>query len=165
MMGSVRRGLLLLSPVLLLVPVGLAGQQQGQTQQAKPDSTPSLVYEREVFTYPTYGRRNPFLPLVGQNQGGPRFEQLRLIGILYDPSSPKESVATVGTSTVTVSEDGTNVSVGEGQTWYLKVGQTLGNIRVVDIRPDQLVVDVEEFGLATRKTMQIQTRRLGGGTP
>jgi len=165
MTRSVLRGLLLLGVPLLLGPLGLSAQEQGAAA-AKSDQAkePKLVYEREVFHYPTYERRNPFQPLVGKDQGGPRFEQLRLIGILYDADNPKESVATVGTSTVSVSEDGTSVSLGAGRSWYLKVGQTLGNIRVVDISQDQVVVDVEEFGLATRKTMQIQTRRLGGGT-
>jgi len=167
MTRNVPRGLILLGVPFLLGPMGLAGQQpQGAAAASKSDQAnqPKLVYEREVFHYPTYERRNPFQPLVGEDQGGPRFEQLRLIGILYDSDNPKESVATVGTSTVSVSADGTSVNVGTGQSWYLKVGQTLGNIRVLDISQDQVVVDVEEFGLTTRKTMQIQNRRLGGGT-
>ncbi len=165
MTRSDHRGLLLLGAVMLLLlpPVGgLSGQQQAQ--QATSDSTPRLVYEREVFDYPTYTRRNPFQPLVGPNQGGPRFEQLRLMAIIYDSDDPHQSVATVGTSTVTVSPDGSNVTVQPGESWYLKEGQAIGNMRIVAIHEREVVVDVEEFGLATRKIMQIETRRLGGGT-
>lgn len=142
----------------LLLPAGLRGQTPPPAQQPPPTE---LVFEREVFTYPTFQRRNPFLPLTAGNQGGPRFEQLRLMGIIYS-EIPSESVAIIGTSTVNMSEDGATVTVLDGLSWYLKVGQSLGNLRIVDVRPDQVVVEVEEFGLTEQKIMQLQTRRLGG---
>jgi len=164
MMQRVRSGLLLLSATLLL-PVGLRAQQEtqqpAQQQAAAPQQEPTdLVFEREVFTYPSFQRRNPFKPLVA-GEGGPRFEQLRVMGILYDPN-PALSVAVLGTSTVTVSETGQEVSVSEGRSWYLKVGQSIGNVRILEIRRDQVVVEVEEFGLTEQKIMQLETRRLGG---
>jgi len=166
MIQRVRSGLLLLS-VALLLPVGLAAQQQTQPQPAQQQQASAqqqapteLVFEREVFSYPSFQRRNPFKPLVA-GEGGPRFEQLRVIGILYD-ANPAASVAVVGTSTVTVSETGQDVSVSEGRSWYLKVGQSIGNVRILEIRRDQVVVEVEEFGLTEQKIMQLETRRLGG---
>ncbi len=166
MIQRVRSGLLLLSAALLL-PVGLAAQQQTQPQPAQQQQASAqqqapteLVFEREVFSYPSFQRRNPFKPLVA-GEGGPRFEQLRVIGILYD-ANPAASVAVVGTSTVTVSETGQDVSVSEGRSWYLKVGQSIGNVRILEIRRDQVVVEVEEFGLTEQKIMQLETRRLGG---
>jgi hypothetical protein len=166
MMQRVRSGLLLLSAALLL-PIGLAAQQQTQPQPAQQQAAAGqqqapteLVFEREVFTYPSFQRRNPFRPLVA-GEGGPRFEQLRVMGILYDPN-PAASVAVLGTSTVTVSETGQDVSVSEGRSWYLKVGQSIGNVRILEIRRDQVVVEVEEFGLTEQKIMQLETRRLGG---
>ena len=66
------------------------------------------------------------------------------------------------TSTVSVSETGQDVSVSEGRSWYLKVGQSIGNVRVIEIRREQVVVEVEEFGLTEQKIMQLETRRLGG---
>lgn len=163
MIARVRSGLLLLSTSLLL-PAVLAGQQQAQPapqQAAAAQQEPTeLVFEREVFSYPSFQRRNPFKPLVA-GEGGPRFEQLRVMGILYDPD-PAASVAVLGTSTVTVSEDGQQVTVSEGRSWYLKVGQSIGNVRILEIRRDQVVVEVEEFGLTERKIMQLETRRLGG---
>ena len=154
----IRSGLVLLAAAWLL-PLGLSGQQQ-QPPPAQQQGPTELVFEREVFRYPSFQRRNPFRPLVA-GEGGPRFEQLRLMGIIYD-ADPSASVATLGTSAVSVSEDGQAVSVSEGKSWYLKVGQSIGNVRVIEIRREQVVVEVEEFGLTEQKIMQLETRRLGG---
>lgn len=148
---------LILAAVALLVPDRASAQEPPPVQQPPTE----LVFEREVFTYPTFARRNPFMPLTGSNQGGPRFEALRVLGIIHS-DDPRASTAMLGTSTVNVSADGASVTVAQGQSWYLKVGQSIGNIRVVEIRRDQVVVEVEEFGLTERKTMQLQIRRLGG---
>lgn len=148
--------------VALLAPCSLAAQAAGKKPAQQGAGAPAkLVFRREVFSYPTLGRRNPFHPLVGE-QGGPRFDQMRLQGIIYDDQDPRQSVACLGTSVVTESADSANVTVSPGQAWYLKVGQTIGNVRIVEIDRDRVVVDVEDFGQTTRKIMQVQTR---GGTP
>ena len=153
--------------LLALLAGGIALPAAALAQETPPATPPAqqaateLVFEREVFTYPTFQRRNPFAPLSGGNQGGPRFEQLRLVGIIYS-GDPSSSVAVVGTSTVEYSEDASTVTVQPGPSWYLKVGQSVGNIRIVEIHRDQVVVEVEEFGLTEQKIMQLQTRRLGG---
>ena len=87
---------------------------------------------------------------------------LELRRVFQIDDDPSESVAVLSSGEVTVSEDGTGVTVGEGQTWNAKVGQTVGNTRILEIHPDQVVVEVEEFGIAEQKIMQLQTRRLGG---
>ncbi|MFQ5536180.1 MAG: hypothetical protein ACE5GJ_01890 [Gemmatimonadota bacterium] len=148
-------GLLLATPAAVFAQEQEAGppQQQPQTE---------LVFEREAFVYPTFQRRNPFKPLVAADQGGPRFEQLRLMGVIYS-DDPAESVAILGTYTVSVSEDGTQVTVSEdGKAWYLKTGQSVGNTRVLEIHPQEVVVEVEEFGLTEQRIMQLQTRPTGG---
>lgn len=132
-------------------------------QQPPPGPPPQteLVFEREVFHYPAYQRRNPFRPLLSTDQGGPRFDQLRLLGVILS-EDPAASVAVVGTSSIKVSEDGTTVTLQPGPSWYLKVGQRVGNITMAEIHQDHVVVEVEEFGLTERKTMKLETRRLGG---
>jgi hypothetical protein len=142
--------------VVCAAPMGLAGQEP-----PPPNPPTELIFEREVFAYPTFQRRNPFVTLTAGDQGGPRFQQLRLMGIMFS-EVPSESLAMLGTSTVEISEDATTVTVQDGQSWYLKVGQSVGNIRIVEIRREQVVVEVEEFGLTEQKIMQLQTRRLGG---
>lgn len=157
MLRNVRSGLLLLSGALLL-PGALGGQEP---PPAPPQAPTELVFEREVFRYPAFQRRNPFRPLVAADQGGPRFEQLRLMGIIHS-ENPMSSVAIVGTSTVTTAEDGSSATVSDGKAWYLKVGQSIGNVRIVEVRRDQVVVEIEEYGLTEQKIMQLDTRRLGG---
>ena len=84
------------------------------------------------------------------------------VGVIFS-EDPTASVAIVGTSQVSVSEDGSQVSVtDQGEAWYLKVGQSIGNTRIVEIRREQVVVEVEEFGLTEQRLMQLQTRRQGG---
>lgn len=152
-----RQGLILLGAAALL-PVGLTAQDPPPT----PPPATELAFEREVFEYPTFQRRNPFRALTAGDQGGPQFDQVRLMGIIYS-DDPSSSVAILGTSTVEVAEDGSSVTVSpDGQAWYLKVGQSIGNIRIIEIRREQVVVEVEEFGLAEQRIMQLQTRRLGG---
>ncbi len=153
---------MLLAGGLMLAPMALSGQepppQQGQQQQTQTE----LVFEREVYDYPGFDRRNPFRPLVAADAGGPRFDQLRLVGIIFYDERPEASVAVLGTSQVEYSEEGIPSIGDEGQSWNLKEGETIGNVRIVEIHREQVVVDVEEFGLTDRKIMQLQTRRQGG---
>jgi hypothetical protein len=120
-----------------------------------------LVFEREVFQYPSFTRKNPFLPLIGDGGGGgPRFEQLSLIGIVYS-SDPAASVAVVSTGRVTVAEDGT-MSAVDGDAFNKKVGDRIGNTTIVEIRRDRVLVDVEVFDSVERHTMNFVSRRQGG---
>lgn len=162
-MRTVRRSLpgLLAAAALCVGAAAVEAQDPPQEPPAQQQAT-ELVFEREVFQYPGLQRRNPFRPLLAADEGGPRFEQLRLMGVLYS-EEPGASVAVVGTSQVSVSEDGSQVNVSQGgDAWYLKVGQSIGNTRIVEIRREQIVVEVEEFGLTEQRIMQLETRRLGG---
>jgi hypothetical protein len=153
----------------VLAPATLAAQEPPAaappetpqaTEQAGPPEPTELIFAREVFEYPTFARRNPFQALTG-DEGGPQFAQLRLLGVYYSPT-PSMSMAVVGTSTATLSADGATVSVEPGRSWYLRIGQSVGNIRVVDIRRAEVVVEVNEFGLTQQHVMQLETRRQGG---
>lgn len=152
-----------LALVALVVPVAIHAQEPapaGGAQEGPPPAEQTeLVFEREVFQYPSFTRRNPFIPLDTETSG-PRFEQLSLIGVMYSATAPETSVAVLSTGGVTFAEDGT-MSAVEGEAYYLKVGQRLGNVTVVEIQPERVVVDVEEFGLMDRRTLEIQSRRGG----
>ena len=74
-----------------LVPGALVGQD---TPTQELGDSLALAFEREVFTYPEYARRNPFKTLLAADGGGPRFESLLLLGILYSPFAG-ESIAPV----------------------------------------------------------------------
>ena len=118
------------------------------------------MFEREVFEYPSFPRSNPFIPLSASDQGGPRYEQLSLTGIIWDPD-PTFSVAVMTTGAVNIADDGT-VTIAPGDSYNAKVGQRLGNTTIREIQRDRVIVDVEEFGLTDRRTMFIASRRQGG---
>lgn len=148
----------------LAVAVGLSAPAPARGQNPPPAQPPGaqteLVFEREVFQYPSFTRRNPFQPLLGAEGGGPRFEQLTLIGIVYSPD-PASSVAVVSTGGVQVAADGTTNPVA-GDAYYLKVGESIGNTTIVEIRRDAVIVDVEVFDSVERETMNFVSRRQGG---
>ena len=50
------------------------------------------------------------------------------------------------------------------QTYRLRRGDVIGNTRIVEIREDRVVVEVEEFGLADRRVLEL-SRIDEGGNP
>lgn len=161
-MSRVNRGVFLIAAALLVLPAGLRAQGQQTPPPTPPQTSPDSVElkaEREIFAYPGFERRNPFRPLTSSD-GGPRFEQMRLQGIIYS-AEPGRSVATLTAGGgQRISETG--VQNVRGQSARLRVGQSWGNVRVVEIRPDRIIVEVEEFGLSERREMRLQTRGQGG---
>lgn len=137
----------------------VSGQNPEQQPAPPPAEDTDLVFEREIFQYPSFTRSNPFVPLEGA-AGGPRFEQLSLIGLMYSEDAPA-SVAVLSTGGVQVADDGT-ISPVAGDAYYLRAGQRIGNVTIVEVLPDRVIVDVEEFGLSERRTIEFQSRRQGG---
>jgi hypothetical protein len=152
---SVMRSISLSFLGLTLTAVAVSGQDQPQPRGTDAE----LVFEREVFEYPSFTRRNPFRPLSGPG-GELRYEDLSLIGIMYSVDGA-QSVAVLSTGGVQVNEDGTTAPI-DGDAFYLKVGEQVGNVTIVAIRRDAVVVDVREFDAVERRTMNFVSRRQGG---
>lgn len=141
---------------LALGPAAALGQQQGAPPPGQPEDTTELVFQREVFSYPSFERRNPFEPLVGAGeQGGPRFEELRLLGIIHS-TNPELSVALL-TAGAGAGGEGT-----VSETFRVRQGQTLGNSRVVDIQPSRVIMEVTEFGISEQRVLELQRPAEGG---
>ena len=151
-MNRVLPGALLVCGALAFGPDAAAAQDPPPPTPPAPPQDTELVFEREVFAYPPFARVNPFRPLLAADAGGPRYEQLRLMGIIYS-RTPGNSVAVLSTSGLIVNEDGT-LSATEGDTFNRKVGQTVGNVTVIEITLESVVVDVEEFGVIDRRIMR-----------
>ncbi|MGH7539464.1 MAG: hypothetical protein ACRELC_00530 [Gemmatimonadota bacterium] len=99
------------------------------------------VYEREIFDYPSSGRRDPFRPLNAGEQVGPRFEDLVLSGVLYNPA--------VG-SVATLTDQHT------GRRFRAREGDALGEIRVSSIRPQEVDFVITSFGISRRETLRVK---------
>ena len=148
------QGLILLGILGLGCPATVLAQEQ---PPPTPPDTADLVFEREVFFYPQYERRNPFVPLLSGAEGGPRFEEIRLIGVIYSPD-PERSVALFGPR------------AGQGEaglqtarrTYRARRGEQLGNVRILEIQQTRVVVEVEEFGLTEQRIMELQRPGQGG---
>jgi hypothetical protein len=149
-----------LAAALLLFAAPAAAQEPTDTAQAggPPPAPTELVFEREIFDYPTYERRNPFRPLVGNMAGGPRFEQVRLRGIIWS-ADPQRSVALFGMAGQQAQPDTSGIPT----TRRLRVGESWGNMRVTEIQKERVVVSVEEFGLSEQKVLELTRQRRGGG--
>ena len=128
------------------------------TEDPEPVQTDSvsLVFEREVFFYPQYERRDPFAPLTSAEDVGPRFEGLRLFSVIHAPD-PAASVALLGPR-----GSGQGEGPGDGQMYRVRRGDHLGNIRILQIQETRIVVEVEEFGMREQRIMELQRPGQGG---
>jgi hypothetical protein len=144
----------LLATTGLLVLAGPADSQQPRAPGAPGTQAPSadtveLIFEREVFEYPAFQRRNPFRPLTGDD-AGPRFEELALLGVILSGDGVG-SVALLGPRGATAGRGAT------ARTWRVREGDFLGNVRVLAIRQREILVEVDEFGV--RETRVLELRR------
>lgn len=121
-------------------------QQQAGQAQGQASGTIKLVYEREVYSYPGDDRRDPFRPLTNANDIGPRFEALSLRGIIYSTGQGR-SVALLAD--------------GQDRVYRVRVGDVLGNSRVIEIGPLRVVLAVENFGTTRQEILELPSR---GGT-
>ena len=140
--------------VFSVSPIGAQDTPPPDPPPQRPDSV-DLVFEREAFFYPRYERRNPFAPLLTGDESGPRFEEIQLIGILFSPN-PDLSVASFGPRMLQGGEGAANKS------YRVRRGDTLGNVRILEIQQTRVVVQIEEFGLTEQRVMELQRHGQGG---
>lgn len=132
-------------------PEASAQGATGQPQAAPPATsadTVQLVFEREVFLYPTFQRRNPFSPLTDDTDG-PRFEEVELQMVIL--------VEGGAGSVATLAIRGSGGQQAGGRTFRVREGDVLGNMRIRTIRLREIIVDVDEFG--QRDTRVLELRR------
>lgn len=168
-------GLIALAVALALLVLVLALPSLASAQPAPPGQASGVVVgdtvelrlDREVFRYPQFGRADPFRPLLGDN-AGPRFEDMVLLGVILS-SGEGESVALMGVRQGgALRADSVMVEVGEefespppvelarptrSRTQRLRVGDRWGNVRIVLIERNRVLVDVTEFGLTDRREL------------
>ena len=102
----------------------------------------SAVARRESFYYAASGRRDPFYSLM--QTGGelrPLITDLRLVAVVVDPS---------GRNSVAILRD-----LGTKDQYRVKVGQTLGRMRVARIAEKTVAFTIEEFGYSRQQELTL----------
>lgn len=143
-MRVVERTVLLAGAALIVAVAPGYGQQQQTATKAAPADEP-LRLVREVFMYPATSRRDPFESLADRDDLGPRFEELTLTGIIYNPDGG--SVALLAAS--------------NGRRFRVRRGDVIGNARVLDISPNRVLFSVETFGVVRQETLERKKKKEG----
>jgi hypothetical protein len=133
------------SPLVLfaatLVVLPLEARAQGNEVEGLGEAR--TVSPVTPAAYVSDGRRDPFVPLTGtyasDETGAPRLEQLKLTGVFL--GSPGNSLV--------VLEDPTR------RGHFVRVGEALGNARLLEILPDGAVFEVDDYGLVRRDTLRL----------
>lgn len=109
---------------------------------AAADTAPRVLINREIFAYDGDGRRDPFVSLLTTSDLRPLLSDLKLVAVAYDPR---------GKNSVAVLRDPTS------KTQYrVKVGQTIGRMRVAAIQEKAVIFTIEEFGYSRQELLPIQ---------
>ena len=114
----------------------------GVRDSAATDSASRTGLVREVFAY-RGGGRDPFRSLLASGAVRPLIGDLRLMAVVYDPRYPARSVAVLR-----------DVSVNKR--YDVRVDDELGRMRVVEIRPREVVLSIEEFGVEQQQTLTLK---------
>lgn len=109
---------------------------------AVADTTPRVLINREIYAYDGDGRRDPFVSLLTTSDLRPLLSDLKLVAVAFDPR---------GRNSVAVLRDPTS------KTQYrVKVGQTIGRMRVAAIQEKAVIFTIEEFGYSRQELLPIQ---------
>lgn len=107
-------------------------------EAAAPGDT--TTYRREVFTYPSSERRDPFRPLTAGEESGASLEDLVLSGIIHSPAASSVAVLT-------------NPRTGERH--RLREGDRIGDARLVAIHPSRVVFRETRFGASQETVLRL----------
>lgn len=105
------------------------------------DTAHQVLINREVFDYDAGGHRDPFVSLMNTSELRPLITELKLVAVAFDP---------VGGNSVAVLRDLTSK-----EQYRVRVGQTLGRMRVAAIHEKEVVFTIEEFGFSRQETLSM----------
>jgi hypothetical protein len=103
------------------------------------DTTPKVLINREVFQYAGDGRRDPFVSLLTTTDLRPLLNDLKLVAVAFDPR---------GQNSVAVLRD-----VTSKEQYKVRVGQTIGRMRVAAIQEKAVIFTIEEFGYSRQEIL------------
>ena len=105
------------------------------------DTVPRVLINREVFAYDGDGRRDPFVSLFTTSDLRPLLTDLKLVAVAFDPR---------GQNSVAVLRD-----VTSKDQYRVRVGQTIGRMRVAAIQEKAVIFTIEEFGYSRQEILPI----------
>ena len=116
----------------------------GRPTQASAGSTEVTAgmasFSRESFRYDRSGRRDPFVSLMAYGELRPLITELRVTSIAYDPNG----------GSVAVLRD-----LGTKEQYRVRVGESLGRMRVARIAAKAITFTIEEFGYSRQETLAL----------
>jgi hypothetical protein len=154
-----RRSVLAFLALVVTVPVLVTAQGGGAAAAgARPavpapdlpkDSAGNIVFNREVYSYPRGGRRDPFASLITTGDIRPILADLEIVGIILDGSRSVATLRDISTSEI----------------YRVRVGSTFGRMRVTAIRQRDVSLAIDEFGFTRQEVLSITVPSRGGRTP
>ena len=133
--------------IRLIFAVALAAVFRAGPLEVAGQTRPPPVYEREAFTYPAFDRRDPFQPLHLDTQTGPRFGDLTLAGVLYNPQLGSVAILTDRST---------------GRRYRARERDIIGTARVVRIRMEEVDFVITSFGVSRQETLRARRERRTG---
>ena len=116
---------------------GRATQASAGTTAVRNDSA---TFSRETFRYERSGRRDPFVSLMAYGELRPLITELRVTSIAYDPKG----------GSVAILRD-----LGTKEQYRVRVGESLGRMRVASIAMKAITFTIEEFGYSRQETLAL----------
>jgi len=103
------------------------------------DTPQRVLINREMFQYDADGRRDPFVSLLTTSDLRPLLTDLKLVAVAFDPN---------GRTSVAVMRD-----ITSKEQYRVRVGQTLGRMRVAAIQEKAVIFTIEEFGFSRQEML------------
>jgi hypothetical protein len=103
------------------------------------DTGSRVLITREVFQYEGDARRDPFVSLLSTKDLRPMLVDLKLVAVAFDPR---------GQNSVAVLRD-----VTSRDQYKVRVGQTIGRMRVAAIQEKAVIFTIEEFGYSRQEIL------------
>ncbi|HEV7392991.1 MAG TPA: hypothetical protein VGO08_15215 [Burkholderiales bacterium] len=104
-----------------------------------PDTASKVLITREVFQYEGDSRRDPFVSLLTTKDLRPMLVDLKLVAVAFDPR---------GQNSVAVLRD-----ITSRDQYKVRVGQTIGRMRVAAIQEKAVIFTIEEFGYSRQEIL------------
>jgi hypothetical protein len=111
---------------------------------AAPRDSTKVTFEREVFTY-VPREVDPFSSPIESGAIRPLVADLKVVGIIYDPA---------GRNSVAVMRD-----MSTQQQYRAKQGQMLGRARVSQIKPQEVILTIDEYGFSRQESLKLNTQQ------